>query len=223
MFGITKKNIVLAGTSVVILFASAGGSVLRDSNSLNMQIPDASEYSYTAEHTEKSDPYTTAVHSERVYDTAHETSNSITVFVNSTEKYHADEKYSYTKDLIETEIKVADIIDAPEENVYVSSSGKYHATADCSGMKHYAEMSLDAATVAGYSPCGRCFDTVQETTAETIMQENTDISENAVTVYVSSAGKYHTVSDCSGMKRYTEMSLSEAIEAEYAACKKCVS
>lgn len=40
-------------------------------------------------------------------------------------------------------------------------------------------------------------------------------------VYVSSSGKYHKVSDCSGMKTYTEMTLSEAIDAGCSACKKC--
>lgn len=220
MFGISKKNIVLAGASVALLFASAGNSVLRDSNSLDMQIPDASVPSYTAEYTTESVPYTTAAYSEKVHDTAHGTSCSTTVFVSSTEKYYADEKHSDAKDLTDMEIEAVEIYDVPEENVYVSSSGKYHAAADCSGMKHYTEMSRDSAISAGHSPCMKCYD-AESSTAEALPQENASPPENTVTVYVSSTGKYHTVSDCSGMKRYTEMSLSEAVAAEYTACKKC--
>ncbi len=45
--------------------------------------------------------------------------------------------------------------------------------------------------------------------------------EITVTVYVSNSGKYHSKSNCSGMKNYTEMSLDEAIDAGHVACKKC--
>ena len=45
--------------------------------------------------------------------------------------------------------------------------------------------------------------------------------EIAVTVYVSNSGKYHSKSNCSGMKHYTEMSLGEALDMGYVACKKC--
>ena len=41
------------------------------------------------------------------------------------------------------------------------------------------------------------------------------------TVYVSRSGKIHTVSDCSGMTRYTEMSLSEADAKGYDYCENC--
>jgi len=41
------------------------------------------------------------------------------------------------------------------------------------------------------------------------------------TVYVSSSGKYHRKSDCSGMKSYEAMSLTEATEHGYVACKRC--
>lgn len=40
-------------------------------------------------------------------------------------------------------------------------------------------------------------------------------------VYVSSTGKYHKKCDCSGMKNYTEMTLQQAVEAGYTACKRC--
>ncbi len=45
--------------------------------------------------------------------------------------------------------------------------------------------------------------------------------EVVMTVYVSNSGKYHSKSNCSGMKNYTEMSLDEAIDAGHVACKKC--
>ncbi|MBQ8170848.1 MAG: hypothetical protein IJZ95_02535 [Oscillospiraceae bacterium] len=50
-------------------------------------------------------------------------------------------------------------------------------------------------------------------------QSNTYPQEQKV--FVSSTGKYHSVTDCSGMRSYSEMSLSEAIEAGCSACKKC--
>lgn len=40
-------------------------------------------------------------------------------------------------------------------------------------------------------------------------------------VFVSSSGKYHSSSECSGMKSYTEMSLTEALDAGCTACQKC--
>lgn len=42
------------------------------------------------------------------------------------------------------------------------------------------------------------------------------------TVYVSSSGKYHYLSNCSGMKHYTEKSLQKALDDGDIACKKCV-
>lgn len=55
------------------------------------------------------------------------------------------------------------------------------------------------------------------TTTEPVVVED----EIAVTVYVSNSGKYHSKSNCSGMKNYTEMSLDEAKDAGHVACKKC--
>jgi len=47
------------------------------------------------------------------------------------------------------------------------------------------------------------------------------VEYEGVTVYVSSTGKYHSKSNCSGMKSFTEMSLDEALEAGHIACKRC--
>lgn len=41
-------------------------------------------------------------------------------------------------------------------------------------------------------------------------------------VYVSSSGTYHYVSNCSGMKNYTEMSLGEAVDNGCRPCENCV-
>lgn len=49
-----------------------------------------------------------------------------------------------------------------------------------------------------------------------------DIGELEETVYVSASGKYHTDPNCSGMKKYTEMNLSEAESGDYIKCPKCV-
>ncbi len=42
-----------------------------------------------------------------------------------------------------------------------------------------------------------------------------------MTVYVSRNGKIHSVSDCSGMKYYTEMTLGDADSRGYVYCKNC--
>lgn len=55
----------------------------------------------------------------------------------------------------------------------------------------------------------------------TVSEPVTIEEEIVITVYVSNSGKYHSKSNCSGMKHYTEMSLDEAIGAGHVACKKC--
>lgn len=45
--------------------------------------------------------------------------------------------------------------------------------------------------------------------------------EQNSTVYVSSYGKIHNSSRCSGMKYYTEMKYADAIEEGYIKCKNC--
>lgn len=44
---------------------------------------------------------------------------------------------------------------------------------------------------------------------------------NSMIVYVSSYGKIHRYSGCSGMKYYTEMTYSAALAAGYSRCSKC--
>ncbi len=64
--------------------------------------------------------------------------------------------------------------------------------------------------------------TAVATVISTIATEPVVIDDEiVVTVYVSNSGKYHSKSNCSGMKNYTEMSLDEAIGAGHVACKKC--
>ena len=43
----------------------------------------------------------------------------------------------------------------------------------------------------------------------------------SMTVYVSNSGKIHSVHDCSGMTRYTEMTLGEATSKGYEFCSNC--
>ena len=76
--------------------------------------------------------------------------------------------------------------------------------------------------------CIVCDQTSNAAVSET-PPENSSISAAATTavnagnntVYVSSSGKYHRKSDCSGMKSYEAMSLTEATEHGYVACKRC--
>lgn len=44
----------------------------------------------------------------------------------------------------------------PERTVYVSNSNVIHLDPDCSGMKHYREMTLKDADAAGYEYCSKC-------------------------------------------------------------------
>lgn len=46
---------------------------------------------------------------------------------------------------------------ADSRTVYVSNSGKIHAIPDCSGMKHYTEMTYREAVSAGYVECKNCY------------------------------------------------------------------
>lgn len=41
------------------------------------------------------------------------------------------------------------------------------------------------------------------------------------TVYISSSGKIHLKSDCSGMKSYKEMTMEKAVNSGYSTCDKC--
>ena len=60
-----------------------------------------------------------------------------------------------------------------------------------------------------------------EVTSESAEQTEVQTTPQSVSVYVSTSGKYHRRHDCSGMKKYSEMTQDEAIERGYAACKIC--
>lgn len=45
---------------------------------------------------------------------------------------------------------------APETVVYVSKNHIIHFKPDCSGMKHYTEMTIEKADAAGYEYCTHC-------------------------------------------------------------------
>ena len=74
-----------------------------------------------------------------------------------------------------------------------------------------------ATTSATYATTISASTTTTAATTEPVVIDE----EIAVTVYVSNSGKYHSKSNCSGMKHYTEMSLGEALDMGYVACKKC--
>ena len=44
----------------------------------------------------------------------------------------------------------------PQTTVYVSKNNVIHFRPDCSGMKHYTEMTLQDADAAGYQICEHC-------------------------------------------------------------------
>ncbi len=102
--------------------------------------------------------------------------------------------------------------------VYVSSAGKYHRNKDCSGMKNSTAMDMDAAIYDGYVPCRKCYTTVYP---ENVEQAKTELPVGEDIVYVSSTGKYHVRSDCSGMKQSTAMTREQADAAGHVPCKRC--
>ncbi len=106
--------------------------------------------------------------------------------------------------------------------VYVSAAGKYHTRSDCSGMKNSTAMDITLAQSAGNIPCSRCCDDISAPVTS-VQQAAADmpIIADDVVVYVSASGKYHSRSDCSGMKNYTEMGREAAEDAGHTACKKC--
>ena len=71
--------------------------------------------------------------------------------------------------------------------------------------------------------------TAERTPAVTQVTTSSQRSESAVsvdtekgqTVYVSATGKYHSKPTCSGMKSYTEMSITQAEAGGNQPCKKC--
>ena len=62
-----------------------------------------------------------------------------------------------------------------------------------------------------------------EATPEPTPNEPTMINGHPsdMTVYVSSSGKIHSVSDCSGMKSSTPMSLGNAVASGFSFCSNC--
>lgn len=52
-------------------------------------------------------------------------------------------------------------------------------------------------------------------------EEQTQSQSQSQIVYVSRSKKYHRISDCCGMKHYTQMTLSEAIAKGAVPCKDC--
>lgn len=98
------------------------------------------------------------------------------------------------------------------------------ATTQTSSAPHEVTSSSPQTTAATTTPAvtTTASTTAASTVISTIATEPVVIDDEiVVTVYVSNSGKYHSKSNCSGMKNYTEMSLDEAIGAGHVACKKC--
>lgn len=96
-------------------------------------------------------------------------------------------------------------------------AGILEGTDDTAEYKVYAYTKNEK----GKAVLGKASDVKEWTIAPAEPVKSIDKSKNSPTVYVSNSGKYHSKSNCSGMKYYTVMTLDEAIEAGYDACKKC--
>lgn len=64
-------------------------------------------------------------------------------------------------------------------------------------------------------------DNTAPTTTSATKTTQTQKEPDHNTVYISSTGKIHLKSDCSGMKSYTEMDLDDALMSGFTKCKKC--
>lgn len=83
--------------------------------------------------------------------------------------------------------------------------------------------ALEISAVPERSPTADRAPAVTQVTTSSQRSESAvpDDTEKGQTVYVSATGKYHSKPTCSGMKSYTEMSITQAEAGGNQPCKKC--
>lgn len=211
-----KNYIAAAIASMLVIGAIVGASVFNSDREMRIIYEAAAPYSYDATEENTSAATTeAAVYSEYTQEIA----DIIYVYVSSTGKYHARSDCSGMKRFDKMSLEQAIQHGyAPCRRCYTMVSDEVISeniipavtveAADETSVTSSANVSPSITVEAADSSCENTFLSVTIETVENI-------------VYVSSSGKYHTKSDCSGMKRSTEMSLDEAISFGYAACKKC--
>ena len=112
--------------------------------------------------------------------------------------------------------------------VYAKEGGTYyHSYATCSGMTNASAGTMAQAIAAGYKRCPRCWsDTGSNGTLSTGVASTTSAAATATAsntyVYATQAGSYyHLLSNCSGMKNASRITLKQAINAGKKACPTC--
>ena len=87
----------------------------------------------------------------------------------------------------------------------------------------YQQNTTQSGTVRTYTDSTTTKATSRSTTASPVHSSDTPTEQytDAVIVYVSSTGKYHTREDCSGMKTSTAMDITLAQSAGHAPCSRC--
>ena len=128
------------------------------------------------------------------------------------------------------------------DTVYITKTGKCYHKQTCRTIKKskgVKKVTLEKALKQGLRECQVCEPGTLTKSNPTRSASHDDDSDDAdddetvflttpkkgfklsKTVYVSTSGKIHKNSNCSGMKKYTKMTYEEACELGYEHCKKC--
>ena len=166
---------------------------------------------------------------------------SLDTYVYGTPKgqyYHTDQYCSGMKDaqrytlksmLLQKRAACPVCASASNTIVYAKEGGTYyHSYATCSGMSNASSGTMAQAIAAGYKRCPRCW---SETGTSSTLSTGTSASTTAAAatatasntyVYATQAGSYyHVLSNCSGMKNASRITLKQAINAGKKACPTC--
>jgi len=117
---------------------------------------------------------------------------------------------------------------AAKRTVYSTDSGKYyHTDSDCSGMKNAEKRTLQAALLLDQKACPECVGTSSGASSSSGSSSSGNTYKSGtsgVKVYATKEGTYyHTVSDCSGMKNASKITLETALNYGKKACTTCAS
>lgn len=138
-------------------------SITYSSTSITYEAPDAPEKTEVIFEAPAQTTAATTVPSTTVYTTSAATSAATTSTDKTTAPVPAETTTSSTKPQTTSAAPQEAVVEINKTSpnvsviVYVSNSGKYHKRPDCSGMKHYTEMSLADAKSSNYAACKKCY------------------------------------------------------------------
>lgn len=161
-------------------------------------------------------------------------SSSDTVYVYGTKNgqyYHTDsdctgmkdaQKYTLKSMILANREACPKCASSANTLVYAKKGGTYyHSYATCSGMEHATSGTMAEALAYGFKRCPKCWSGSTGSSTTTSAGVNTG---SATKVYATQNGTYyHTVSDCSGMKKASQITLATAVSNGKTACPTCAS